>query len=444
MTRPTPPPEPADTDVYSPPAAPVDVPEPPPPSSGWRAIFNWRMAVCIGAGFSSGLPLYVLVQLVPAWLRTEGVDLSTIGLMGLVGLPYAWKPLWAPLLDHTRPLGLGRRRGWALLTQLLILAGLAGFAVLSPTRSVGAIAGLAGLVALFSATQDIALDAHRRELLPDAELGLGNSLFVNAYRLASLVPGSLALVLADHAPWRVVHLVVAAFMGVGILTTALMPEPQAAPTGPRTLRAAVWEPLRQFFVSRGVGPAVLLLAFMLLYKLGDSAATALATPFYVDMGFSMTQIGTVVKAASLWASVVGGMVGGVIMVWTGIHRALWLFGVVQLVSILGFAWLAQSDAETWRLFIVVSFEYLGVGLGTAAFVAFIARNTDPRYTAFQLALLSALTAVPRTVAGSLTGFVVDAVGYESFFVGCFVVALPGMAMLPWVAPWGPDPERSAD
>ena len=398
------------------------------------------MLLCLLCGFSSGMPLYLILQLLPAWLRDAGVDLSTIGLLSLVTVPYTWKFLWAPLLDQAPPLlGLGRRRGWALLTQLALLLSMLGFSALSPAQHVEQIALLALWVAAFSASQDIALDAYRRELLPDAELGLGNSIFVNAYRLSSLVPGSLALILADHLPWALVHPIVAAFMGVGIVTTLLMPEPTVQGGPPRTLHESLIEPFKAFFASRGVRDAAGVLLFMLLYKLGDSMATALATPFYLDVGFSKTDVGTVVKGASLWASIVGGVVGGLWMVRLGIHRSLWLFGVVQLVSILGFALLSEVGPSRAVLFAVVSFEYLGVGLGTAAFVAFIARSTDRRYTATQLALLTSMTALPRTFANATTGFVVEQVGYTAFFVLCFVLALPGMAMLPWVAPWGPDP-----
>ncbi len=415
------------------------------PRSLWTSKpFYQRMAICIGLGFSSGLPLYVLYQMVPAWLRSEGVDLATIGVLSIVSLPYTLKFLWSPLLDRFDPVGLGRRRSWTLLTQVGLLGALGAFSLTSPELSIAAISGLCFIVALFSATQDIALDAYRRELLPDRELGLGNSLAVNAYRVASLVPGSLALVLADSMPWHVVHLIVAAFMAVGILTSLLMPR-QEPPTPPRaSLSATVSEAIQSFVQNHGLRPALAILCFMLLYKLGDSMATALATPFYLDMGFSMTEVGTIAKAASLWSSVFGGTVGGVLMVWIGINRALWLFGVVQLLSILGFAALSVAGADPIMLFGVVSFEYLGVGLGTAAFVAFIARNTDPRYTAFQFAALTALSGIPRTFAGATTGYLVEWLGYTTFFLGCFVLALPGMLMLPWVAPWGDDPPDPSD
>ncbi len=404
-----------------------------------EALLNKRMLLCVACGFTSGLPLYVLYQLIPAWLRDQQVDLKTIGLFSLVSFPYTWKFLWSPVMDRMELPFLGRRRGWALVTQVALLLALASFALFNPTDDIGSIAWVVTLVALFSATQDIVLDAYRRELLPDAELGVGNSYFVNAYRVSSLVPGSLALILADTLPWETVHLVVAAFMGVGIATTLLMPEPQVRTTKVLDWKIAVVEPFKEFFQRDGTRNAMLILAFMLLYKLGDSMATALVTPFYLDIGFSKTEIGEVAKVASLWASITGGVVGGVAMVRIGINRALWVFGVVQVTSILGFAALAEIGHDIYALFAVVSFEYLGVGLGTAAFVAFIARTTDKRYTATQFALLTSLTGVPRTFANASTGWIIEGVGYTAFFLFCTVVAIPGMVLLRWVAPWGPDP-----
>ena len=406
----------------------------------WRALANTRMLVCIFTGFTSGMPLYVLYHLVPAWLRDQGVDLTTIGLFSLIGFPYTWKFLWSPLLDHLSPPALGRRRGWAITTQVALLLALAAFAPLDPTGDIGLIAVVVGIIAFFSASQDIVLDAHRREILPDEELGVGNSFFVNAYRLSMLVPGSLALILSDQLPWSVVHLIVAAFMVVGIITTILMPEPPLAEGTSRTFREAVIDPFREFFTRNGTRSAVLVLSFMLLYKLGDSMATALLTPFYLDLGFTKTEIGTVAKAASLWSAVAGATIGGIIMIRLGINRSLWCFGVVQLVTILGFAALAEVGPDLGWLFWVVSGEYLGVGLGTAAFVAYMARSTDRRYTATQYALLTSVMGIPRTFANASTGFIVDATGWTTFFLICAVLALPGMIILKWVAPWGPDPK----
>ena len=405
----------------------------------WKALANRRMLICVFTGFSSGMPLYVLYQLIPAWLRDEGVDLETIGLFALIGFPYTWKFVWSPLMDQYVPPLLGRRRGWAILTQVALLCALAAFGMFDPTEDIWSVAVVVGLVAFFSASQDIVLDAYRRELLPDVELGIGNSMFVNAYRLSTLVPGALALILADQVPWSTVHLVVASFMVIGIVTTLVMPEPTVHGHRSLSLRTAVVEPFREFFERDGVRAALLLLTFMLLYKLGDSMATALVTPFYLDLGFTKTEIGTVAKVASLWSSVAGATIGGIIMIRLGINRSLWCFGVVQLVTILGFAALAEIGPDPTALFVVVSGEYLGVGLGTAAFVAFMARSTDRRYTATQFALLTSVMGVPRTFANASTGFIVEAVGWTSFFLFCAVVAIPGMVLLRWVAPWGDDP-----
>jgi PAT family beta-lactamase induction signal transducer AmpG len=286
-----------------------------------------------------------------------------------------------------------------------------------------------------SATQDIVLDAYRRQILPDAELGLGNSIHVNAYRIAGLVPGSLALILADSLPWETVFMITGGFMLSGIVLTLSIGEPARTEQHPATLESAIVEPFKEFFTRQGVQQACLILAFMLLYKLGDSMATALATPFYLDMGYSKTEIGLVAKNAALWPMIIGGILGGILMLKIGINRALWLFGLVQIISILGFALLARVGEGLWLLGLVIGFEYLGVGLGTAAFVAFIARTTQPAFAATQFALFTALTAVPRTVASSTTGIIVEGIGWENFFYLCTALAIPGMLLLLKVAPW---------
>jgi PAT family beta-lactamase induction signal transducer AmpG len=403
----------------------------------WRtALFNRRMLICVFIGFSAGLPLYLLINLLPAWLRSEGVDLKAIGLFALIQLPYTWKFLWSPLMDRFGLPVLGRRRGWMLATQVLLLLAIPAFGLLHPKLDIWAIAYLSAAVAFFSASQDIVLDAFRREILPDAELGLGNAVYVNAYRISSLIPGSLALILSDLLPWSSVFLVTALFMLPGIAMTLLVGEPALAQGTPKTLREAVVEPFREFIARSGWKNALFVLLFIFLYKLGDSMATALATPFYLDMGFSRTDIGIIAKNAGLWASVIGGMLGGLWMVKIGINRGLWLFGAVQLFSILGFAllaWVHQPDRLL--LAFVIAFEALGVGLGTAAFVAFIARATDPRYTATQFALFTSLAAVPRTVVNASTGWIVAETGWLNFFLLCTLFALPGMALLLRVAPW---------
>jgi PAT family beta-lactamase induction signal transducer AmpG len=404
------------------------------------AILNRRMLICVFTGFASGLPLYILIQLVPAWLRVEGVSLAAIGFFSLVMFPYTWKFLWAPVMDrYTLPF-LGRRRGWMLVTQLALTVSIASMGFFQPQLSLGVIAYLAFAVAFFSASQDVVLDAYRRELLPDSELGLGNSIHIQTYRLAGLVPGSLALILADYLPWQTVFIVVAAFMAVGIVMTLVIDEAILDPKPPRTLVEAVIEPFREFIQRKGLGAALLVTAFIVLYKLGDNMAVALQTPLYVDLGFTLTQIGSIAKFSSLVSAVVGGLVGGLLMIRLGINRALWLFGFVQVFSILGFAVLAEVGANPWVLAVTVSLEYLGVGLGTAALTAFLARATNPVFAATQFALFSALASVPRLFANAITGVIVERIGWTSFFLLCFALAIPGMLLLFKVAPWNAERE----
>ncbi len=322
------------------------------------------------------------------------------------------------------------------VTHIALIASIAALGFLRPQTDIWTIAYVAAAVAFFSATLDIAIDAFRRELLPEVELGLGNSIHVNAYRISSLIPGSLSLILADRMPWPSVFVVTALFMLPGLAMTLVVREPSAAAAAPKTLRDAVVLPFREFIERSGWKDALLILAFIFLYKLGDSMATALATPFYLEMGFTKTDIGLVAKNAGLWASVIGGMLGGLWMVKIGINKGLWLFGVVQMVSILGFAWLAWlGQPNILALGVVIAFEALGVGLGTVAYVAYIARATNPRFTATQFALFTSLSAVPRTVVNASTGWIVAQTGWFNFFLICTLLALPGMALLLRVAPW---------
>ncbi|WP_308023200.1 AmpG family muropeptide MFS transporter [Neisseria oralis] len=417
-----------------------------PQSSTLRQIFSRNMLICIFTGFTSGLPLYFLINLIPAWLRSEHIDLKTIGLMALIGLPFTWKFIWSPVMDAVRLPFLGRRRGWMLVTQIGLLLALAAYAFLNPHQHLPVIIGLSAVVAFFSASQDIVLDAFRREILPDEELGLGNSIHVNAYRIAALVPGSLSLILADRMPWGNVFIITALFMLPGLLMTLfLAKEPDLPPAAPRTLVQTVVEPFQEFFSRKGTKQAALVLLFIFLYKLGDSMATSLATPFYLDMGFSKTDIGLIAKNAGLWPAVIAGILGGVWMLKLGINKALWLFGVVQVVTILGFVWLAGFGrfdtitlTEQMMLAGVIGAEAVGVGLGTAAFVSYMARETNPAFTATQLALFTSLSAVPRTFINATTGYLIEWLGYVHFFWLCFILALPGMFLLLKVAPWGGD------
>ncbi|MEY8216581.1 MAG: AmpG family muropeptide MFS transporter [Colwellia sp.] len=400
-----------------------------------QTILSKRMLICIFTGFSSGLPLFVLYQLIPGWLRDQGVSLAEIGLFSLIGIPYVWKFLWSPLMDRYSLGGLGRRRSWMLATQLLLLFSIAAFGWVNPVENIWSVAYLAAAVAFFSASQDIVLDAYRRELLPDNELGLGNSIHVQAYRLSGLVPGSLAFILADHISWQSVFIVVAAFMILGVLLTLFIKELDTEHNAPKSLQAAIVLPFKDFIQSNGLKSAGYTLVFLVLYKLGDNMATALQTPFFIDMGFSKTEIGVIAKTSSLIAMTLGIIVGGIVMIKLSINRALWLFGFVQIASILGFAALAEIGHNNVALAIAMGFEYLGVGLGTAAFTAFIARTTNPAFAATQIALFTALAVLPRTFANATTGFIVEQIGWTQFYFLCTALAIPGMLMLLKVAPW---------
>ena len=380
------------------------------------------------------MPLYLLIQLVPAWLREAGVSLTDIGLLSLVSLPYTWKFLWAPLMDRWR-LPLGLRRGWMLFAQVGLILSIGLLGQIDPLADTGVVAAVAVVIAIFSATQDVAIDAYRREILADSELGLGNSIHVQAYRIASLVPGSLSLILADMLPWALVFWITGAFMLVGVALSLFTTEPDRDVVPAQGLAANVIAPFREYVQRRGWSGLLLALTFMVAYKLGDNMATALSTPFYLDLGFTKTQIGLVAKHAALWPAIAGGLLGGIAMIKIGINRALWVFGVFQLVSILGFAVLANTGAVLWLLGAVIAFEYLGVGLGTAAFTAFIARESSKAFAATQFALFTALAALPRSLANATTGVLVEQMGWVTFFILCTVLALPGMLLLFWVAPW---------
>ena len=413
-----------------------------------KALLSRKMLICIFTGFTSGLPLYLLFNLLPAWLRSEGVPLKIIAAFAIVQFPYTWKFLWSPLLDRFSIPGFGRRRGWMLLTQVGLLFSIGSLGGFGPKENIWLIFGLSTLLALLSGTQDIAVDAFRREILSDNELGLGNAVHVNAYRVAGLVPGSLSLILADHLPWNQVFWITGAFMIPGMIMAWLVSEPTVQGR-PKTLRQAVTEPFTEFIGRQGWQAAVTVLAFIFFYKLGDSLCTALATPFYLDIGFSKTDIGLVAKHAGLWPAVGGGLLGGLWMVRLGINRALWLFGVVQVLSIFGFAWLASRGhfvsigmEERASLAFVIGLEALGVGLGSAAFVAFIARSTHPAYTATQLALFTSLAAVPRTFVNASAGWLVEYLGWTNFYWLCALLALPGMALLLKVAPWNASDETA--
>ena len=400
------------------------------------------MLICIFTGFASGLPFYLLLQLLPAWLESDGINIKTIGAFSLTQIPYIFKFIWSPLMDNISLFNLGRRRGWMLGSQIILIFSIAILGFFSPSLNIWLIATICFIIALFSATQDIALDAFRRELLLDKELGLGNSIHTNAYRIAGLVPGSLSLILSNILPWNSVFIITALFMLPAIIMTLLVKEPISQTSKKHDFEDVIIKPFSEFITRNGPKTAILILTFIFLYKLGDSMATSLATPFYLQMGYSRPDIGWIAKNASLWPSVFGALMGGILMIKIGINRALWSFGVVQVISILGFIWLSiEGPFNTIGIFqktllaIVIGIESLGVGLGSAAFVAFIAKTTNPLYTATQFALFTSIASVPRTLINASTGFMVEHLGWTNFFWLCFILAFPGMLLLLKVAPW---------
>jgi PAT family beta-lactamase induction signal transducer AmpG len=386
-------------------------------------FINRRLAVMLPLGFVSGLPLALTAGTLQAWLTVEGVDLKTIGVFTLVGLPYTLKFLWAPLMDRVVPPWLGRRRGWMVLTQSCVAAGLALMAATGPRDHSETLAVLALLVAFFSASLDIVFDAYRTETLHPHERGLGAAVWVNGYRMALLVAGAGALMLADVVGWQATYLVMAAVMAAGLAAIVVSPEPIRLADHPRSLAEAVGAPVREFF-SRP--HAVGFLAVVVLYKLGDAFASSLQTAFLIGgVGFSSVEVGTV-KGVGIFATLVGALLGGAMMTRMSLVSSLLIFGLLQAVSNLGFAIVALTGKSAAVLTAAVVVENVTGGMGTAAFVALVMSLCDPRYTATQFALLSSLEALGRVFAGRPSAGIVETVGWAEFFVLTFAVALPGL------------------
>jgi PAT family beta-lactamase induction signal transducer AmpG len=400
----------------------------------FKIIFSRRMFVSFLMGFACGLPLLLTSTVLQAWMKKVGIDLTMIGLMALVGLPYTLKFIWAPFLDRFTLSFLGRRRGWLLIAQIALVISIAGLGFTNPAENPVIMVLAAVFVTFFSASQDIVVDAYRREDLADEELGLGSSFYINGYRVGMLLASGGGLILADHLSFTMVYLIMAACMLPAIITTLLTPEPVISAGTPKTLREAIVEPLIEYFSREN---AVLILTFILLYKIGDSMASAITTPFYLDIGFSMTEIGTIVKIFGFWATIAGSLIGGLLMLRIGINRSLWVFGLLQAISTAGFAVLARLGHSLPALSGVIAFENLTGGMGTAAYAAFMGSITNKKFTATQYALLSSLMGVPRVLASAPTGFLAKHMGWENFFIFCVFIAIPGMLLLLKFAPWNP-------
>lgn len=398
-----------------------------------KIILSPKMLVMFALGFSSGFPFYVIREVLKAWLTDANVDLGTIGLFSAVALPYTWKFVWSPAMDGITLPFLGRRKGWMLVTQIGLLLLIAGLGQFDPTKSLKMMAVVAFAIAVFSASQDIVLDAFRREYLTDEELGLGTGIWMNAWRFGMFAATGTAFFLADSIGYPAVHLVLSMMMGLGIVTTLLVSEPATGSTPPRTLEETVVEPFREFF-SRG--GAWWVLAFILLYKIGDNMAGAMNIPFILKMGFTKQEYFVIVKGIGMLALFGGAFLGGIIMIRLGIANSLWFFGLLQAVSTACFALLVVFGKSQLLLGGIVAFEFLATGLGQAAYASYMAVQTNKRFTATQYAMMTSLMAVPGTAAAALTGYMVEFLGWSGFYIACALAALPGMLLLLRVAPWG--------
>nr|WP_199295776.1 AmpG family muropeptide MFS transporter [Trichocoleus sp. FACHB-591] len=393
------------------------------------------MAALLLLGFASGLPLFLTSKTLQAWMTVEGVDLKSIGLFSLVGLPYSLKFLWSPILDRFIPPFLGRRRGWLILTQGALLLAIGAMALQNPSQALQLLALNALIIAFFSATQDIAFDAYRTDVLETHEMGAGAAVAVLGYRIALLLTGSLALILADRIPWPTVYLLLAVLMAIGMVTALWAPEPVLRDRPPDSLADAVRLPFIEFFQRLGAVRGALILVFIVLYKLGDALVNNMSTPFLLKTGFTQTDIGAIQGGMGLLATIVGVLAGGAVLSKLGINRSLWIFGGLQAVSNLAYLGLSQVGKDYSFMVVAINIENFCAGLGTAAFVAFLMSLCNQRFSATQFALLSSLMAVSRDILVAPAGGIVEATGWPLFFTLSLVAALPGLLLLPVFAPW---------
>jgi len=397
------------------------------PLSAMGNLANRRVGVMPFLGFSSGLPLALTSGTLQAWLTVAGVDIRTIGIFSLVGLPYSLKFIWAPVMDRFTPAGLGRRRGWLLLTQLCLIGAIGALSLVSPQEAIGFLGTFAFLIAFLSASQDIAFDAYRADVLRPPERGFGAALSITGYRIAMLVSGAAALILADWMGWRLTYQLMAMLVLIGVITALLSPEPEGQKHAPKTLDQAVREPFLSF-LSRDRAWGLLLL--MALYKFGDAFVGSLSTAFLIrGLGFSPTDVGVVNKGLGLIMLLLGGLLGGVWMMKLGLYRALLLFGWLQAMTNLGFMGLAWIGKDYSGMALVVALENFAGGMGTAAFVAWLMSLCDHRYTATQYALFSAVASLGRIALTPASGFIVDDFGWGPFFLITFIASLPAFLLL---------------
>ncbi len=404
-------------------------------TSAARVFTQPKMAALLFLGFASGLPFYLTSQTLQAWMTQANVDLTTIGIFSLVGLPYSLKFIWAPLLDRYVPPFLGRRRGWLVITQLLLLLGIAAMSLHDPRLGLQALAFNAILIAFFSATQDVAGDAYRTDVLHHREMGAGAATWVLGYRIALLLTGSLAFVLADRMPWPAVYLVLSGLMLIGVLASFLAPEPLLDDAPPKSLADAVILPFNEFFTRSGLFRGFLILLFIVLYKYSDSLVSVMGTPFLLQAGYTQTEIGVIRGGAGLISTIVGVIAGGALLAKIGLNRSLWLVGILQAVSNLGYYMLSVMDQNRSWLVGVIVIENFIMGLATAALLAFLMMMCNKRFSATQFALLSSLVAASRDILTAPSGGMAESTGWPVFFLVTIAAGLPALLMLPFIAPW---------
>lgn len=376
-------------------------------------------------GFASGIPFPLVSGTLQAWLTSEGIDIKTIGILTILTFPYSFKFLWSPFFDKFNIPKLGRRRGWILICQILILLGIALMITLTPEHLI-LFSAIAAGVAFFSASQDISIDAYRTEILKPKDRGLGASFAVTAYRIALIMAGGLCLLLADHLGWQAALAIISSLLVIGIIITLWADEPDGIKK-PRTLRESFIEPFKELLKRE---KSLLLLLFIILYKLGDAYAGSLSTTFFIrGIGFSLTEIGTVNKIGGLISAIAGSIIGGVLLTKMNLYRALILFGIFQALSNLMFMILAIAG-KSFALFVsTVIIENFTGGMGTTAFLALLMALCNHRFAATQYAVFSSLASLGRVIISPTSGFVVDAIGWETFYFLTFLIAMPGLILI---------------
>lgn len=395
-----------------------------------KAFTSWRTGVVALLAFPSGLPLGIVLYTVPYWMQQEGIDIKTIGLVSAAQIPYAFKFVWSPLIDRFAP-AWGRKRAWILVGQAMLVASLAAFAASSGHPTVPLVALLTLVVSFASATQDIAYDAYTVEVLRPEERGVAVGAR-NALARAGMFVGRVVNTFGPKLGWGPTFAAIAASFVPFAAATVKAPEPDVPPAPPRTLRQAIWEPFVGFFRH---GRALEIAAFLFLYKFADNLVTALVSPFLGQLGFDPVDIGIAQGTIGIVATIGGTFLGGILCTSWGVGRALWIFGLLQAVSNLGYVAIVDAGVNRPVMYAAVAFEAATSGMGTGAFGVLLLRLTQRRFSATQYALFSSIFALGRTFAGPPAGALVDAIGWRDFFLLTVPCAIPGMLMLQRFVPW---------